>query len=125
MLKRTISLSLKTLSLASLLLAAEQATAQSGHVLTQVDSVLVTADEQYGGCMALLSVGPQGVLPSCGWGWVTFSCSGEYADRVRAYRMLDQAQLANTTGYWAYVEFQDDKTHDGYCFATRIDVYGG
>ncbi|WP_200243237.1 hypothetical protein [Lamprobacter modestohalophilus] len=88
----------------------------------QVLRVLVEADDTNGGCMALLSVNPANLLPTCGDGWVTFSCSGQYTDNIRAYRMLDQAQLALATNRTVMVSYTDDMRHGGYCFARRIDV---
>ena len=83
---------------------------------------MVTADSRFGGCLAALTVNPQTKLGSCGKTWVTFSCSGHFTDSIRAYRMLDQAQLALAMNKSVIVGIQDDKKHNGYCFANRIDV---
>jgi hypothetical protein len=72
--------------------------------------------------MTQLSVNPAGVLPTCAVGWVTFSCTGDFTDPVCAYRMVDQARLALASGRPVAVWIQDDKKHNGYCFANRIDV---
>lgn len=93
------------------------------YISARVDSVLFSADDRWGGCMALLSEDPQTVRPSCASGWVTFSCTGDFTDRVRAYRMADQAQLALATGNRVFVMIDENKKHNGYCFASRIDVY--
>ena len=122
MLKATASMGLKAISVALLLSASGQALAASATVTAQIDRVLMTADSTYGGCMALLSVNPADALPGCGSGWVTFSCSGDFTDRVRAYRSVDLAQLALASGKVAQVFFRDDMKHNGYCFADRIDV---
>ena len=53
---------------------------------------------------------------------VTFSCTGTFTDAVRAYRMLDQAQLALVTAKIVSVTINDANKHNGYCFAQRIDV---
>ncbi len=87
----------------------------------QVNRVMVHGDG-FGGCMANLSVNPQSLLPGCGPGWVTFSCTGNFTDAVRAYRMLDQAQLALAANKNVSVVVDDSRKHNGYCFATRIDV---
>jgi hypothetical protein len=109
--------------LATLLLAiGGQALAASAVVTANVNRVLISADARWGGCMAALSVNPQTVLAGCSPWWVTFSCSGDFTDPVRAYRMLDQTQLALATGKMVSVWFQDDKKHNGYCFADRIDI---
>jgi hypothetical protein len=118
---RATSLGLKAFSVA-LLLYAGGALAASGSVVAYVNRVLMTGDATYGGCMAALSVDPQTVLPGCNTWWVTFSCSGHFNDPVRAYRMVDVAELALATGKTVQVWFQDDKTHNTYCFANRIDV---
>ena len=99
-----------------------QALAAAGNVVAQIDRVLMTADGTYGGCMAALSVDPQTVLPSCQSWWVTFSCSGIFTDALSAYRMVDLAELAIATDKKSQIFFRDDMTHNGYCFAYRIDV---
>jgi hypothetical protein len=93
-------------------------------VNAQVTRVLVTADESFGGCMAGLKLTGNARLPAgCSPNFVTFSCSGQYTDPVRAYRMLDQAQLALAGGKPIVVYVDDSKKHSGYCFASRIDVF--
>lgn len=87
----------------------------------QVERVLVAGDARFGGCMARLSSDPGRYL-NCGANWVSFSCTGDFTDAVRGYRMLDQAQLALATGRAVGVEVTDSKKHNGYCFAQRIDV---
>jgi hypothetical protein len=73
--------------------------------------------------MAKLSVNPATKLPTCNGWFVTFSCTGDFAtNTVQAYRLLDQAQLALAANKTVNVFFQDDKKHNGYCFANRIDV---
>ncbi len=72
--------------------------------------------------MAALSVGPDTVLPACPPWWVTFSCSGDFTDPIRAYRMVDVAELALATNKKVQVFFRDDLKHNGYCFAYRIDA---
>jgi hypothetical protein len=120
MFKTTTSLSLNVLCATALLVTAAPASAAS--LIATVAKVTMTGDSSLGGCMVMLSVNPRTVLPNCGNVWVSFSCSGEFTDAVRAYRMLDQAQLALATGKTVQVWFQDDKKHNGYCFANRIDV---
>jgi hypothetical protein len=118
---RPTSLGLKAFSVA-LLLYAGGALAASGSVTAYVNRVLLTGDATYGGCMAALSVNPQTVLPDCQTWWVTFSCSGDFTDRVRAYRMVDVAELALAAGKQVQVWFRDDMKHNGFCFVHRIDV---
>ena len=115
-------LRLKAVLATLLLTIGGQAMAASAAVTANVNRVLISADARWGGCMAALSVNPQTVLPGCSNWWVTFSCSGDFTDAVRAYRMVDQAQLALAAGKLVTVWFQDDKKHNGYCFANRIDI---
>jgi hypothetical protein len=119
---RSVSFSLISISLALLLCAAGPALAASGYVIANVNRVLMTGDTTFGGCMAALSVSPQSVLAGCQPWWVTFSCTGDFTDQVRAYRMVDVAELALAAGKQVQVFFLDDLKHNGYCFASRIDV---
>jgi hypothetical protein len=116
------SLSLKAIVAAVLFAMAGQVLAASSSVVANVNRVLMTADASYGGCMAGLSVNPQTVLPGCQAWWVTFSCSGAFTEVVRAYRMVDVAELALATDKQVQVFFRDDMKYNGYCFAYRIDV---
>ncbi len=103
-------------------LCASVAQADTARVSAFVERTMVTGDELFGGCMAFLSEDPAEALPGCKNSWVTFSCDGTYTDPVRAYRMLDQAQLALATGLRVLVIVDDSKVHNGYCFASRINV---
>lgn len=85
-----------------------------------VTRTLITSDTSLGGCMAALSL-PVGT--GCTSNWVTFSCSGNFTDKDRAYRMLDMAQMAYSLGKHVTVYVDTAKLHNGYCFANRIDVY--
>jgi hypothetical protein len=107
---------------AAALLFVTGAGADTANVETSVIKTLVSGDTAYGGCMAQLGRRLEGLLPACRGNWVTFSCDGTYTDPVRAYRMLDQAQLALATGMRVLVVVDDSKQHNGYCFASRIDV---
>lgn len=96
-----------------------------------VDRVLVNAGpavSNHGGCMVYLrlpTTTPATTWPAgCGTSpWVTLSCTGTFAtNTVQAYRVLDQAQLALTANKRVDVYFTDSMKHNGYCFASRIDV---
>ncbi len=102
-------------------LASPAAGAATATFSAQVKRVIVDA-AHYGGCMAELSISPQTKLATCGTKFVTFSCTGTFTDAVRAYRMLDQAQLALVTTKTVSVTINDANKHNGYCFAQRIDV---
>lgn len=113
--------SLIAAALAAALLSSP-AFAATGSLTAKVVRTLVTNGSSFGGCMVALSVSPATVLPSCAAGWLSFSCTGDFTDPVRAYRMLDQAQLAHVTGRNIFIQFTDAALHNGYCVATRIDV---
>ena len=88
--------------------------------VVNINRILVMSDDSFGGCMALVSESPTDHL-NCKPGWLTFSCTGDHTDPVRAYQMLDTAKLAHTTKRPVRITFTDDLTHDGYCFVRRID----
>ena len=96
--------------------------ADSVILVTTINRTLVVGDEMFGGCMAALGVDPSTLLPGCARNWVTFSCTGDFADQVQAYRMLDQAQLALATDKTVMLQVRDSQKHNGYCYAARIDV---
>ena len=96
--------------------------ADSFYFNTKINRTLVVGSDLYGGCMAATGVDPATLLPGCARNWVTFSCTGDFADPVQAYRMLDQAQLALATDKTVMLEVRDSQKHNGYCYASRIDV---
>ena len=89
---------------------------------TTVTATLVTSDDSFGGCMAKVQAKIYRALPSCTPNWVTFSCTGDFTSEVRAWRMLDQAQLALATGAPVFLVVTDEQQHNGHCQALRIDV---
>lgn len=113
----------------SMCLASGPVVAGWANVWTNVEAVLINSDmdgngdEIYGGCMAKLSVPPSSKLPGCQGDWVTLSCSGDFADPVRAYRMVDQLQLALVANRKVSVHFDDSRKHNGYCYAYRVYLF--
>jgi len=101
-------------------LYASAALADEASIIAFVERTMVTGDATYGGCMVRLS--ERQPLATCKAWWITLSCDGTHTDPVRAYRMLDQAQLALATGMEVFVKVDDSKMHNGYCLATRIDL---
>jgi len=122
MVRATKLYGVKAILLLSLIAPMGDSSAATGFVAADVNEVLISADNTWGGCMALLSVGPETQLASCAPRWVTFSCSGEFTDPARGYRMVDVAEHAFATGRPVKVWFTDDMRHNGYCFAHRIDI---
>ena len=107
--------------LAAALLAAP-ASALTAEVAAEVTRTLTVSDERFGGCMAALSVPPSEEGLDCQTKWVTFSCTGVYASKSSAQRMFDSAQMAFVTGRSVRVWVDDEKKHNGHCFADRVDV---
>jgi hypothetical protein len=102
--------------------SAAQLPAATATFSTTITKTMVTSDGMFGGCMAKLATDPKTVLGTCGALWVTFSCTGDYTDVVRAYRMLDQAQLALAGSRTVSVQIDDGQKINGYCMVRRIDV---
>lgn len=117
--------------LSAILGSAGSAYAVTGTLTTTVVRTLVSNESIYGGCMANLAaainsatVSPGQPAVNCGTsGWVSFSCTGTYNSKDLAFYMLDQAQLALSLNKTVSVTVDDTKKHNGYCVATRIDVY--
>ena len=119
--KRSTLLSATALALAGVI-ASPLTLGATATLAANVTRTLVSADTSFGGCMASLSADPASVLPTCGANWVSFSCTGDFTDKVRAYHMLDQAQLALAANKRVSVKITDASLHSGYCFVLRIDV---
>ncbi len=108
--------------IAPLLLALVVSPAFAGTgVLSAKVTKVMTDSTKFGGCAARLSVDPQSKLPNCAAHWVTFSCTGDHHSKDMAARLFSAAQLALVTGSNVFVRFRDDKTHNGYCLAERLD----
>jgi len=103
-------------------LCTSAASADTARISGFVQRTLVSADGTYGGCVVELTQDPADVLPACKSPWITFSCDGTYTDPVRAYRMLDQAQLGLATGMKVVVILDDSKQHNGFCFGSQIKL---
>lgn len=109
------------------------ANAVQGVLDTTVQRILLTSEAQpppntglyYGGCMAFLGhpINTASNSPNCPSAWVSFSCDGTYAAKDIAQMMLDQAQLANAMKKTVLVIVNDEKKHNGYCTAIRLDIY--
>jgi hypothetical protein len=98
------------------------ATASTGWVVGTVNRTL-SDSLNFGGCMAQLSVPPVSAGLDCKGNWVTFSCTGELGPRDAANRSFETAQIALVSRANVAVLVNDAKKHNGYCFATRIDLF--
>jgi hypothetical protein len=110
-------------SLILIVVAALSSSAFAARAAFNADVVRVLSDsENYGGCMALLSVRPADRGLDCWGSWVTFSCSGDFSDRASAIRKFEMAQVALLTDNQIFVVVDDTKKHNNYCFAPRVDL---
>jgi hypothetical protein len=87
-----------------------------------VERTLVADADRWGGCMARTNVTLADLGVDCYSRWVTFSCSGVHTTKDVAYRMFDSAQMAMALDKQVWLSVTDQKKHNGYCFANRIDV---
>ena len=94
--------------------------AAQANLVTNVIAI-VQDDENFGGCMANISPGPETVLAGCGNYYITFSCDGTFNSKSQGSLKLNGAQLAYAAGKKVYVTIDDTKKHNGYCFASRLD----
>ena len=85
-----------------------------------ITRTVTTSDSLLGGCMVFLSV-PVGT--GCTGNFVTFSCSGNFTTKDRAYRMFDMAQMAYAMNQRVTVYVDNTNLQNGYCFAKKIAVY--
>jgi len=93
-------------------------------ITTTVNRTLSVADDRWGGCAVRLADHPSEAGLSCSSNWVTFSCTGDHGSRSGAARNFDTALMAFALGKSIRVWVDDQKTHNGLCFVSRIDVLG-
>ena len=78
-------------------------------------------DNDFGGCMALITPKPQDVLATCRGGFVTFSCIGDFNSKADGLAKFQTSMLAALSGGSIYLVIDDTKKHNGYCYAPRVD----
>lgn len=91
--------------------------------LTSKVTRILIDDVNYGGCMAQLETPPSTSGLICKDSWVTFSCTGEFNSKSQAAIKVSAAQLALVTQTPLYIQVDDTKKHNGYCFAPRVDNF--
>ena len=87
-----------------------------------VVQVLATGDGRFGGCMAALDVAPADSGLDCAGRWVTFSCTGEHAEKEDAHRMFESLLAAVVADKSVEMWVTDEKKHGEYCHASRIKI---
>lgn len=120
---RLISVVLLTItaSLASNLASATTAWVSGAVTRVHYDTRIVGGEVFYGGCAVTLSNTPTDTLSACG-NWVSFSCVGEFNSKSEASAKYNLAQLAFVTGRNVAVNLNDQKLHNGHCFAEAVFV---
>jgi len=98
-----------------------QASAATGSLFSKVNRV-VSDNQYYGGCMALLAVAPSTLGLDCSGKFVVFSCSGDFATKDQAKRNFELAQMAMLLDTQIQVVVDDTRKHNGYCFVKRVDL---
>ena len=78
-------------------------------------------EQEFGQCMAMIKPSPEQNGLDCKKGWVTFSCSGDFNLAETGFQKLAAAQLALLSGDPVFVQVDDYRKHNGYCYAQRID----
>lgn len=111
----------------SLLLATCLCFAANGHAATagvyaKIIKMVLADKGRYGTCLVKLDANLAASGLNCPGNHVTFSCSGDFQGRDVAWRMYDTAQMAYTLDNTIYVEVDDSRKHNGFCFAPLILV---
>jgi len=102
-------------------LASFSASAQTEVLDNATVSRLLSKEGMFGECMAKINKVP--VIANCpNTGWVSFSCDGTYNSVQVGKMSYGLALLAYSLGKKLYIEIDDTKLHDGYCFASRVDL---
>lgn len=83
---------------------------------------ILSDTNNYGGCMVQLARTPMQEGLDCNGPWISFSCTGDFAAKDAAVRNFEIAQIAMLTERQILVGVDDTKKHNGYCFASRIDL---
>lgn len=89
---------------------------------TGVVSRVLLEEGNYGDCMAQVTPDFEATALNCPYGWVTFSCSGDFNSKSMGNQKLQMAQLSFLTGDALRLKVNDAKLHNGRCFAERIDI---
>ena len=103
------------------LLSAASVGAAIERIEAKAQRTLTTGDGRFGGCMVQLDESPADVGLNC-TNWVTFSCTGVHTSKDEGFRMFESAQMAFALDKTLVLEVNDEKKHNGHCYARRVDV---
>ena len=109
-------------------LLSTSAFSQRAYIRARIRSLLIH-DKDFGKCMVKLDktldkatkIKTRNYLNCQSTGWVSFSCDGTYNSKDIAYRKLDMAKYHKRTGADMIVYVDDEKKHNGYCYAYRVE----
>jgi len=101
------------------LLSVIPAKADKAYVTGTIDRIFLD-DVNFGTCIVKISVNPKDILPACKDDWITFSCDGTFSSIEIANRKLKLAELSLALGTQVRLYVNDNKMHNGYCYAERI-----
>jgi hypothetical protein len=104
------------------LMTAQGAWGASALLSANVEQLLTNSGTFYGGCMVRLDTNIATAGLDCPGAWISFSCSGDFASTQDAKRNFEMAQLAFALDKEILVRVLDDQTHNGQCFANRVDL---
>jgi hypothetical protein len=110
------------LAMAMLMGTASPGFAASAHIPGSVIRTLIADQGRWGGCMILIDQTLSDYGLDCPQRWVSLSCDGTFTTKDIAYRMFDSAQMAYALGKRVFLQVEDTKKHNGYCYASRVDV---
>ncbi len=90
---------------------------------SQTVKTVLVSESDFGGCMVELEGGdPQDTFSNCRSRWVTLSCDGTWLPKTISSSLLEQAQIAYALKRTIRVVVDNERGHNGYCLATRIDL---
>ena len=87
----------------------------------QIGSIkrLLTDTEKFGHCMIFTTIESSIDCPN---NWFSIDCKGSFNSKETTRRLWDSAQLAFATDSRVYLVANDQKKHNGYCVADRLDA---
>lgn len=104
-----------------LVLSAIHTSAAVERIEAKAVRTLTTGDGRFGGCMVQLDQSLAEAGLNC-TNWVTFSCTGVHTSKDEGFRMFESAQMAFALDKTIVLEVNDEKKHNGHCYARRVDV---
>ena len=101
------------------------ATAATKKLFVNVDRVIVTGSDKFGGCLMAPLGGMNTSGTTCLGKFASLDCAnvtgGEGTSKADGQRRLDVAMLARITGEKVALVIKDAKKGKGYCVAERVD----